>query len=95
MKQSNAARRKMVFEQDGLSDVTVETKFNDRNWGTVTRDYVHSANTLHDESKDYVFTEARRIAKGMMSRQEDQSATTEPEEPEERLGRRAMLVDII
>jgi hypothetical protein len=94
MRKSNAARRKMVFEQDGLSDVTVETKFSERNWGSVTRDYICSANMLQNESKDYIFPEARRIAKGMILRQEDQSAIsiTENEEPS---GRRAMLVDVI
>ena len=87
-------QKKVIYEEDGLSDATVETKFSERNWGEVTCDYIQSAITLEDESKDFIFTEARHLAKGIRSRGQEDSGTsiTESEKP---LGRRAMLMDII
>ena len=87
--------KKMIFKQDGLSDATVETKFSYRNWGDVTCDFVHSAMALEDESKDFIFREARHIAKGMTSRGQEDHSDTSITEPEKPLGRRAKLVDII
>ena len=94
MRKSNANQKKVIYEQDGLSDATVETKFSERNWGEVTCDYIQSAITLEDKSKDFIFTEARHLAKCIRSHSEEDSGTsiTESEKP---LGCHAMLVDII
>jgi hypothetical protein len=88
-------RKKLVFEQ-GESDVKGETNFSERNWGNVSRDYLHSAKQIHKESKSYIFTRARHLAKDIVSRHsEDQSATSEAQPEKGALGRRALLVDIL
>jgi hypothetical protein len=56
------------------------------------RDYAYLiSNTLQDQSKEYIFAEARRLSKRVtLHHDRDETA-----EPSEYLGRRAMLVDII
>jgi hypothetical protein len=54
--------KKLMFEQ-GSSDIKGDTNFSDKQWGDVTRDYVHAANKLLKESKEYFFKEARYILK--------------------------------
>jgi len=88
-------RKKLVFKQ-GESDVKGETNFSERNWGKVSRNYIYSAkHELHTESKNYIFTKARHLAKDMARHSEDQSATSEAQPEKAALGRRALLVDIL
>ena len=82
--------KKLVFEQ-GPSDAKGETNFSEKHWGQPTRDYGYLiSNQLQEESKEYIFAEARRLSKVIISRDIDETPVAEPF-----LGRHTMLVDII
>jgi hypothetical protein len=83
--------KKLVFEQGSSSDVKGETNFSEKLWGQPTRDYGYLiSNQLRNESKEYIFAEARRLSKVIILHDRDETSVAEPA-----LGRLAMLVDII
>jgi hypothetical protein len=82
--------KKLVFEQVS-SDAKGETNFSEKLWGQPTRDYAYLiSNNLLDESKEFIFAEARRLSKVIILHDRDETSVAEPA-----LGRLAMLVDII
>ena len=82
--------KKLVFEQVS-SDVKGETNFSEKLWDQPTCNYAYLiSNSLLDESKEYIFAEARRLSKVIILHDRDETSVEEPT-----LGRLAMLVNII
>jgi hypothetical protein len=87
------SQRKLVFEK-GSSDTKGITNFSNKWWGKMTHEYVHSAKTLLEESRDHIFSDAKHFSKDMISHWSIISSDTQAEEPSEPLGRCMMLVNI-
>ena len=82
--------KKLVFKQVS-SDVKGETNFSEKLWGQPTCDYAYLiSNNLLDESKEYIFVEARHLSKVIILHDRDETSVMELT-----LGHLMILIDII